>query len=177
MLKDGNGNDFTYRTNVANSIHKGIEAYLDLSITKLLLPNSQIGHLSIFNSFAYVDAKYTTGEFKGKQVEYAPKTINRLGIIYSMKGFSTTFQISNTAQSFGDANNTVKSEDALVGIIPAYQVIDWSGTYKFKKYNFKAGVNNLADARFFTRRTDEYPGPGIIPSVARNFYLSVGIKF
>ncbi len=176
-LKDANGNDYTYRTNVANSIHKGIEAYLDLSITKLLLPNSQVGHLSIFNSLAYVDAKYTTGEFKGKQVEYAPKTINRLGIIYSFKGFSTTFQISNTAQSFGDANNTIKSEDALVGIIPAYQVIDWSGTYKFKKYNFKAGVNNLADARYFTRRTDEYPGPGIIPSVARNFYLSVGVKF
>ena len=176
-LKDANGNDYTYRTNVANSIHKGIEAYLDLSITKLLIPNSQIGHLSIFNSFAYVDAKYTTGDFRGNQVEYAPKTINRLGIIYSLKGFSTTFQISNTAQSFGDANNTVKSEDALIGIIPAYQVIDWSWTYKFKKYNFKGGINNLADARFFTRRTDEYPGPGIIPSVARNFYLSVGVKF
>ena len=39
------------------------------------------------------------------------------------------------------------------------------------------GVNNLADARYFTRRTDEYPGPGIIPSLGRGFYATLAARF
>jgi Fe(3+) dicitrate transport protein len=55
--------------------------------------------------------------------------------------------------------------------------MDASATYKIKNYNIKAGLNNLTDARYFTKRTDEYPGPGIIPASGRSFYLSVGAKF
>jgi Fe(3+) dicitrate transport protein len=38
-------------------------------------------------------------------------------------------------------------------------------------------VNNLADKHYFTRRTDEYPGPGIIPSPGRSVYLTLGADF
>src|SRR5205814_4497889 len=36
------------------------------------------------------------------------------------------------------------------------------------------GVNNLADRKYFTKRTTEYPGPGIIPAMGRSLYLSFG---
>ncbi|HTA60989.1 MAG TPA: TonB-dependent receptor, partial [Bacteroidia bacterium] len=111
------------------------------------------------------------------QVEFAPNTINRFGITYAIKHFSTTFLVSNTSKSFADANNTIYSADATVGLIPAYQVMDWSASVKIKNYNIKLGVNNLADKRYFTLRTDEYPGPGIIPSIARSFYIGFGAKF
>jgi len=62
-------------------------------------------------------------------------------------------------------------------VIPAYQVMDWSASLKIRNYNLKFGVNNLADKRYFTMRTDEYPGPGIIPSVARSFYFGWGARF
>jgi Fe(3+) dicitrate transport protein len=174
---DNLGNPYTLRTNVANSVNKGIETYIEINPVKMITGNSKIGNISLFNSFAYIDAKYVSGEFKGKWVEYAPNYINRFGITYAFKKFSVTYQLSNTGKSYGDANNTISSSDAVIGIVPSYKVMDLSAAYKIKNYNFKAGVNNLADARYFTKRTDEYPGPGIIPSIARSFYLSFGAKF
>jgi Fe(3+) dicitrate transport protein len=174
---DANGNPYLFRTNIANSIHKGAETYIEFNITKALFPQSRIGDFSFYNSFSYINAKYVSGDFRGKSVEYAPQTISRFGATYTYKVFSTTFLISNTAKSFADASNTVKSDDPAVGIIPAYQILDWSSTIHLGKYNFKFGVNNLADARYFTMRTNEYPGPGIIPAIGRSFYFGLGAKF
>jgi outer membrane receptor protein involved in Fe transport len=44
-------------------------------------------------------------------------------------------------------------------------------------WNIRAGVNNLTDKRYFTLRTDEYPGPGIIPAIGRSAYVSFGASF
>ncbi len=175
-LTDVNGNPYTYRTNVANSVHKGLESYMELNPVKMLSCNNKYGTISFFISYSYIDAKYVSGAFKGNNVEFAPKNILRSGITYNIKRFSTTFLISHTSQSFTDANNTIFSRDATTGIIPAYTVMDWAATLKIRNYNIKAGINNLADATYFTLRTDEYPGPGIIPSVGRSLYVSIGIK-
>ncbi len=119
-----------------------------------------------------------TGEFSGKSVEYAPKVIERLGVTLAVPRFTTTFLISHTAQSFGDATNAVTaSDDGVAGLIPAYTVMDLSGTLKLNRFNVKLGANNLADTRYFTLRTAEYPGPGIIPSIGRSVYLGVGATF
>ncbi len=167
-----------YETNVGNADHIGIETYEELNVVKLFTKHSRIGAISIFNSFSYDNAKYVSGIFKGNAAEYAPKTIERFGITYAIKRFSTTFLFSNTAKSFSDANNTsVVSPDAEVGVIPAYTVMDWAASLKIKNYNIKAGVNNLADAHYFTFRTIEYPGPGIIPSIGRTFYIGFGARF
>ena len=44
-------------------------------------------------------------------------------------------------------------------------------------YSINGGVNNLLDKSYFTRRTDEYPGPGIIPAVGRSFYIGFKASF
>ncbi len=167
---------YTLRTNVANSVHKGIESYVEFNILKYLNTQSKYG-LSIFNSFAYINAKYTTGEFKGNRVEAAAKTINRTGLIFNNKNLSTTFQINNVGDAYGDASNVKASDDPVAGYIPAYTVLDFSATYKIKNYAIKMGANNLTDKSYFTRRTDEYPGPGIIPSIGRSFYVGFTAKF
>jgi Fe(3+) dicitrate transport protein len=43
--------------------------------------------------------------------------------------------------------------------------------------NIKAGVNNLEDIRYFTRRAGGYPGPGALPADGRNFFVAIGAKF
>lgn len=175
---DSDGNPYTLRTNVSDSRHFGTETYVELNLVKLFTQQSKGGYVSLFNSFSYVNATYTKGPYKGKEVEYAPKYINRLGVTYSIQNFSTTFLWSYTAKSYGDADNTAFSTDAVVGILPAYHVLDWSLAYSFlKHYHVKAGINNLANAKYITKRADEYPGPGIIPSNLRTFYLTLGAKF
>jgi Fe(3+) dicitrate transport protein len=37
------------------------------------------------------------------------------------------------------------------------------------------GVNNIADRAYFTRRATGYPGPGIIPSEGRSFYVTLSL--
>jgi Fe(3+) dicitrate transport protein len=170
------GKQYTLRTNVANSLHVGVESYIELNLVKWLAPNSKIGSISIFNSFAYIHARYTTGDFKGNRVEYAPDFINRVGVSYAIKGFSTTFQVGNQSKAYGDATNAVGGDNPAAGIIPAYYVIDWSASYKIKMFTVKAGLNNLSDQKYFTQRTDEYPGPGIISSIGRNFYVGFSLK-
>ncbi|MEO6327474.1 MAG: TonB-dependent receptor, partial [Ginsengibacter sp.] len=170
------GNEYSYRTNIANSVHKGIESYIEFNLLKCLNTKSKYG-LSIFNSFAYINAKYTSGEFKGNRVEAAAKTINRTGLIFNNSNFSATFQVNSVGDAYGDASNVKTSDDPIAGYIPAYTVLDFSATYKIKKYAIKFGVNNLTDKSYFTRRTDEYPGPGIIPSIGRSFYVGLTAKF
>ncbi len=170
------GDQYSLRTNIANSVHTGIESYVELNFLKLMNTTSKYG-LSIFNSFAYIDAKYTSGEFKGKRVEAAAQTINRVGLIFSSKRFSTTFQVNSVGDAYGDASNVKTSEDPVAGYIPAYTVLDLSTTYKYKNYAIKFGVNNLTDKSYFTRRTDEYPGPGIIPSIGRMLYAGISATF
>jgi Fe(3+) dicitrate transport protein len=170
------GLDYGYRTNVANSVHKGLEAYAEFNILKYLNSQSKQG-ISIFNSFSYIDAKYTTGEFKGKRVEAAASVIERAGIIYNSKKISSTFQFNYTGDAFGDATNVKVSDNPIAGYIPAYTILDFSATYKINNYAIKAGINNLSDKAYFTRRTDEYPGPGIIPAVGRSFYIGISAKF
>jgi Fe(3+) dicitrate transport protein len=171
------GSTFTERTNVANSVHQGLESYVEL--TPLAARSGDGGvrrSVTVFNSLALIDARYTSGEFDGKRVEYAPRAVERAGLTLASGPFGSTLLVSAVGSAYGDANNTERSDDAVVGRIPAYTVLDWSATARLgERWRVQAGVNNLADRHYFTRRTDEYPGPGIIPAIGRSVYVSLRV--
>ncbi|MFI5141234.1 MAG: TonB-dependent receptor family protein, partial [Bacteroidia bacterium] len=178
IYKTNDTTTYAFRTNTGNTEHKGIETYVEINILDGIISSNRFGKLSIYNSYAYINARYISGSFAGNQVEYTPKNIERVGLNYKLKNFSANIQYSYTAASFGDASNTVFSPDALIGIIPSYQLIDFSSSYKIKqKYQLKFGINNLANHKYFTLRTTEYPGPGIIPSIGRMVYVGISATF
>jgi Fe(3+) dicitrate transport protein len=171
------GATYSLRTNIANSVHQGVETYLEFNPVKLANPEARYS-FSIFNAFAVTDARYTSGAYNGKRVETATKYINRTGLLGYFHRLSVTAQINNTGDAFGDASNVRISDDPVAGYIPAYTVFDFSATYKAgPHYAIKAGVNNLTNKLYFTRRTDEYPGPGILPAVGRSVYVGVTAVF
>lgn len=189
---NSDGKIYQFRTNLGHSVSKGAEAYIEFSPTTAWLKASKMGNVSVFASIAAIQAHYldfkTTSvvsgkivesNLAGKSVENAPEKINRYGITYSKKGLSLSWQISDIGQAFADASNTMAANAAATtGLIPAYQVQDVSGSYKFKKYaTLKFGVNNLGDSRYFTRRSGGYPGPGILPADGRTWYVGLNVKF
>ena len=176
---DSAGNSYDLETNVANSIHAGTETYIEFFPIKMATHSDKYGQFSFYNSFSYIHAKYISGLYKGNWDENAPQFVERVGITYAIKSFSLTYNLSYTSMCYTDATNTrYNAADATVGIIPAYMVMDVSASYKFlKRFNVKAGINNLANTSYFTLRTNEYPGPGIIPSTGRSFYISIGARF
>lgn len=170
------GDLYSLRKNIANSVHQGVECYAEFNLLKYLNQESKSG-LSLFNSYSYTDARYVSGPFDGKRVEAAARIINRTGLIFSTEKCSTTFQVNHVGDAFGDASNARVSDDPVAGYIPAYTVLDWSASAQLKNYSLKFGCNNITDKAYFTRRTDEYPGPGIIPAVGRSFYAGFVAKF
>ncbi|MDB5146314.1 MAG: TonB-dependent receptor, partial [Mucilaginibacter sp.] len=49
--------------------------------------------------------------------------------------------------------------------------------YSFlKSYHLTANVNNIFNAKYFTRRINMYPGPGILPADGRTFNIGFGVK-
>ena len=102
--------------------------------------------------------------------------VERAGVTLAGGPVGTTFLATSVGRAFGDASNVARSDDAVVGAIPAYTVLDWSATLRLgARVRVQGGVNNLADRQYFTRRTDEYPGPGIIPAIGRSVYLSLRV--
>ncbi|MFC5282373.1 TonB-dependent receptor domain-containing protein [Pedobacter alpinus] len=189
---NSNSQPFQFRTNLGRSVSKGFEAYIEVNPITAIFKRSNVGYVSLFASLAHIDATYqdfkTTSvsngqvvesNLAGKRVENAPRSINRFGATYDFKSFSITWQLSKIGKAYADASNTeTPNAAATTGLIPAYSVQDLSASYKFlKHYNIKAGVNNLTDERYFTRRAGGYPGPGIMPADGRIAYLSLGVKF
>jgi len=173
-----------YRTNIGNSVSKGIEAFVEFTPTNLI-QNNKMGAISLFVSSSFINAFYKTWNnpdpsksLAGKEVENAPDYIHRFGLTYSYKMLSTTFQGSAVGGTFADALNTQKANaNAQVGYIPSYQVFDWSIQVKLKhQIQLNAGVNNLSNKAYFTRRGGGYPGPGLLPAEGRIAYLGIGIK-
>jgi Fe(3+) dicitrate transport protein len=129
---------------------------------------------------AYVDARYISTDdssIKDKNVEMVPPVMVRPGTQVKYKSFRAALQFSHLAQHFTDATNAVLTSTAVEGIIPAYQVADLSVAYHYKRYGIEASINNLFNQMYFTRRAEGYPGPGIIPSDGRGFFLTLTGKF
>jgi Fe(3+) dicitrate transport protein len=54
--------------------------------------------------------------------------------------------------------------------------MDFSLSYKYKRFKLETGINNVLNKNYFTRRATGYPGPGIIPSAPRNYYATLQIN-
>ncbi|MBC6366889.1 TonB-dependent receptor [Algoriphagus sp. AK58] len=186
------GSIYQFRTNLGNSVSRGFEGYVEFDPVTALFGSSNVGYLHLFASLAFIDATYgdfdvtsvSNGEIirtnlKGNQVENAPRKINRYGATYTLGKFSMTWQMSDIGKAYSDASNTeVPNAAATVGLVPAYRVQDLSASWNvWKQHSFKAGVNNLTDERYFTRRAGGYPGPGIMPADGRTFYMTFALKF
>ena len=171
--------EFSETANIGNSVHRGAEVYLEFDPFDVMHAPRTLGSLDLFSSIGYVDAKYVSGAFMGNRVEQAPRFVGRLGATYTRGPFASTLQSSHTSRSFGDANNNIlPTGDATAGVIPSYTVFDYSAQLALGGgYRLTFGVNNLANARYFTKRTGEYPGPGILPGAARSVYAGIGARF
>ncbi len=171
-------NILRYRTNISDSKNTGVEAFGEIDWLKLINKNSK-HKLSTFVNMSYINAIYVSSQqnaYNNKKVEYVPDVIFRTGLTYANKKFSLTYQYSYTAQQFSDADNSLSTSSAIYGIIPAYSIMDISANYSWRFLGFSAGVNNLANSSYFTRRAEGYPGPGIMPADPINAYFTIQVK-
>ncbi|MBN8702593.1 MAG: TonB-dependent receptor [Bacteroidetes bacterium] len=167
-----------YRTNISKSNTFGIEAFAEIDWLKLIQKDAK-HKVSTFLNASYIQAVYKSSKqaaFNNKKVEYVPNYIIRTGVTYGYKGFGLTAQYAHTAQQFSDATNAETTPSGIYGIIPSYAVVDFSTSFIYRKVGVYVGVNNATNSRYFTRRAEGYPGPGIIPADPVNWYVTLQYK-
>ncbi len=179
-----NNTTYLFATNIGNGVAKGIEAYTGISLLHLF-GDHYSSDIRVFNSLSYTYGRYKSGSInqsgknvslRGNQLEGTPNWINRTGMSFLTHHINTTLQLSYVGNSYSDANNTLFNPTGATGIVPAYHVLDWAFNYSFlKNYHITANVNNLLNAKYFSRRINMYPGPGILPADGRTFNLGFGI--
>jgi Fe(3+) dicitrate transport protein len=172
------GNVKSERGNIGNARIFGFESLLEY----ILLKESERGtKITTFLNSAFLNSEYISSEQNGiigNEVEFIPKVNIKSGVTYSYNNFSGSFQYTFLSQQYSDATNSTESNlSGVIGLIPKYQILDFSLSYKKKKYSLEFGINNILDASYFTRRATGYPGPGIIPSPRRNFYVTFEFNF
>jgi Fe(3+) dicitrate transport protein len=152
---------------------------VEADLLKLLSEGGSRHRLSVYTNLALIDARYINTEetaIKDKLVEYVPPVLFRTGVSFGNKKYNITYQYSYVGKQYSDATNAESTPTAVDGVVPAYQVMDMSVSYQFKWWGIFASINNIANSKYFTRRADGYPGPGIIPSDRRGYYLTLQVK-
>jgi Fe(3+) dicitrate transport protein len=197
-MYDANNQAYTLKTNVGNSFTAGLEALVEIDPMAHTSFKKKF-RMPLFVSYSFNDARYQDFNLSVKNgaglneskninnnfIENAPRNILRTGINFgylddktNQELFNIGFQYSYVGQTFNDALNTVElSVNAQNGIIPEYSICDLNMKVNLKKdISIKIAVNNLTNAKYFTRRAGGYPGPGVMPSDGRAILFTLDVK-
>ena len=169
------------RGNVGDANLSGLESLIDLNLSELFHLNIKKYSLNSFINYSFIKTRYSKSNIpgiEGKKVEFVPKDNLKFGLRFGYKNLTLNMQYSYVSEQYTDSSNAVEGNlSGVIGLIPAYKLFDLSGAFKLNKFKIEFGVNNALNEAYFTRRATGYPGPGIIPSSGRNFYLSTQFKF
>jgi Fe(3+) dicitrate transport protein len=174
------GNIKSQRGNVGNAVIFGIESIIDFNLNKIFIRDNNF----IFNYFintSVIESEYIKSEtngIAGKRLEFVPKLNIKTGTKIGYKNLLLNIQYTYLSNQFTDSSNSIESNlSGVIGQIPAYDILDFSSSYRLKNYKLEFGINNILDNHYFVRRATGYPGPGIIPSPPRNYYVTLELKF
>lgn len=180
--EDSAGNVLVRRTNTGDSRARGVECFVQADIR--IAPHTAV---SLFTSTAWMDARYLDAmirsgngntDISGNNLECAPEWTSRSGITLRYHNVRISALFSHVSETFADALNTREpNASGTVGLVPAYSLLDLNVTWMLNsRLEFRANLNNALDERYFTKRPQFYPGPGIWPSDGRGWSVSVALR-
>lgn len=168
------------RTNVGQAVIFGLESYAEADVFHLLSPESKDFSAVFFGNLAYIKSEYKKSKMtgvQGNQVEFVPKVNLKTGFRLGYKKIKGSFQFTHLTDQFSEATNARDGGiSSVVGLIAAYKIMDVSLSWESGKFRVEGSINNLTDEKYFTRRATGYPGPGILPSDGRGFYMTLQVK-
>lgn len=177
------GRIIRFRGNIGTAFMYGLESFGNWSLKETFFPSVEKLKINYFMNLALTKSEYLSSEetgVEGNQVEFIPDVNLKTGINFGYGNLLGSLQYTYLSNQFTDATNALQdvndNQRGIEGEIPAYDILDFSLSYSYKKWKLEAGVNNLLDNSYFTRRATGYPGPGIIPSEPRTLYTTLQFK-
>ncbi|NUY82048.1 TonB-dependent receptor [Flavobacterium sp. MAH-1] len=172
-----------YRTNVGNALTYGFEAMVDWKLDRTFFDSPDFSW-NVFANGALTGSEYLdsdAGNIEGNKVEFVPLVNVKTGTGVGYRNVLATIQLTYYSDQFTDASNSKSDPNdntyGVFGQIPSYYVADLGLSYKWRNWKLESGINNFTNNNYFTRRATGYPGPGIIPSETRTFYVTLEVVF
>ncbi|MYN09330.1 TonB-dependent receptor family protein [Pseudoduganella aquatica] len=140
--------------NIGATKHEGVETAVDYSFDDA----GALAGLNLFANYSYTKAIQESGSTAGKDVPFYSRNTDTVGARYRIGAWTANLSSTHQTRQFSDAANTVaEAANAGVGEIPGFRL--WNAQLNWKLpgkpgYEVLAGVNNLADKRYYTRNVD-----------------------
>ena len=168
------GNVKSERGNVGDANIVGLESLLEFNFQPFLTEHYT---LNTYINTSFITSEYVKSDVNGVQgnkVEFIPSTNIKTGLKIGYKNITTSLQYTYVSEQYTDASNAIESNlSGVIGLIPTYNILDLGLSINMYRCNIETGINNLLDSSYFTRRATGYPGPGIIPSQMRHYYITL----
>lgn len=187
LYQDKIGTNFTdrvgwERSNIGDAFIYGVESLFDFNLKSIFWEDYNTIKSNVFVNTAFTNSQYLNSEFngvEGNKVEFVPLVNLKTGLGIGYKNLMMSAQYTYLSEQFTDVTNAPYdpgNATTVEGAIPAYDILDLSFSYVYKKIKVETGVTNLLNNTYFTRRATGYPGPGIITSDPRGFYFTFEFK-
>lgn len=172
------------RKNIGKAIIGGNESVLNFNAARLITPGERKYKFNCFINNAFTFSEYLASDENnvvGKKVEFIPTFNLKSGINGGYKNWNASAQFTFISKQYTDVQNSLKASEGdvrsgIIGEIPGYNILDCTLSYQYKFLKLVGGINNLLNRSYFTRRATGYPGPGIIPSEGRSFFVTLSVK-
>jgi len=161
--------------NVGATHHRGLETAIDYHFDQ----SGPLAGLNAYATYTYTKATLQDGANAGNDVPFYSRTTDTVGAHYQQGAWGFDLSSSHQSRQFADEANTVAENPAgNLGVIPGFRT--WNTQVKWKVPGQKglelvAGVNNLADKRYFTRTSDGNLGK--LVGAPRMLYLQGRLAF
>lgn len=174
---------FRLKTNVGDAFIYGVETFADWNIKNTFFEEAKDYRLNLFINAAFTNSEYLRSDqnnIEGNKVEFIPDVNFKTGLNFGYGNLLAGLQYSYLSKQFTDATNAPQNlndnQRGIEGAVPAYGILDFSTSYSLGRFKLEAGINNLLNNSYFTRRATGYPGPGIIPAQPVTWYTTLEIK-
>src|SRR5690606_19628698 len=119
--------------------------YGEIDIIGYLYPAQDAWSGVLFNNIAFIYSNYSKSEengVKGNRVEFVPDINLKAGVRLGYRKIRASFQFTHLSEQYTDATNADASDaSAVVGLIPAYSVMDLSVSWEFGKFKVEGNIN------------------------------------
>ncbi|SFQ71663.1 Fe(3+) dicitrate transport protein [Flavobacterium akiainvivens] len=172
-----------YRSNIGTALTYGWEMLADWNISNTFFKENEKFLWTAFINNALTGSEYLQSDapnIEGNMVEFVPLVNLKAGTTAGYGNFKASLQLTYLSEQFTDSGNTVTDANdntyGIFGQIPSYYVADFSASYTWRNFKLEGSINNFTNNYYFTRRATGYPGPGILPSDPRTFYVTLQVK-
>lgn len=161
--------------NVGATHHRGLETAIDYHFDR----SGPLAGVNAYATYTYTKATLQDGANAGNDVPFYSRNTDTVGAHYQLGVWGFDLSSSHQSRQFADEANTVAENPAgNLGVIPGFRT--WNTQVKWKVpgqagLELVAGVNNLADKRYFTRTSDGNLGK--LVGAPRMVYLQGRLAF